>query len=286
LCGGGHRRTAGEFERLALRRPCGPVDHGGMSVVRMCLTVGLLFVLIPSSFVVAQESDTQPPPPPPPPPVKAWTGTGSIGLALTSGNSDALTGQLGFDLTHDRRAGNVLKLKGLHLRGEQDGSPTLNRTTLEFRDEHTFSPRAFAFGQVGYLHDTFKLIDYLVAPTVGVGWKLVETSQTTFNVDTGAGVVWEKNRDGDVRSSGALSAMEKIEHKLTSTSTIRHATTALWKLNNLADGLYTFSAAISTRISQRFSLSVEMVDTFKNRPPTEATKRNDVSLVTALTATY
>jgi hypothetical protein len=28
------------------------------------------------------------------------------------------------------------------------------------------------------------------------------------------------------------------------------------------------------------------VDTFKNRPPTEDTKRNDLSIVTALTATY
>lgn len=257
-----------------------------MSVVRFCLTVGLLFALIPSSFAVAQESDTQPPPPPPPPAVKAWAGSGTIGLALTSGNSDALTGQLGFDLTHDRKTGNVMKLKGLHLRGEQDGSPTLNRTTMEFRDQHTFSPRAFGFGQVGYLHDTFKLIDYLVAPTVGVGWKAIDTERTKFNVDTGAGIVWEKNRDGDARSNGAVSATQRIEHNLTTTATFRQSTTALWKLSNLADGLYTFSAAIGTRISERLSLSVELVDTFKNRPPTEATKRNDVSIVTALTATY
>jgi hypothetical protein len=119
-----------------------------------------------------------------------------------------------------------------------------------------------------------------------MGWKAIDSERTKFNLDAGAGVVWEKNRDAGPRSSGALSATQRLERKLTETSTFRQSTTALWKLNNLADGLYTFSAAIGTRISERLSLSVELVDTFKNRPPTQATKRNDVSIVTALTATY
>jgi putative salt-induced outer membrane protein YdiY len=273
-------------ERLALHLARRPVDHGLMPIVRVCPTIGLLFALMIPSVASAQDSDTQPPPPPPPPAVRAWTGAASVGLALTRGNSDSLTGHAGLDLTHDRKRGNVLKVKGLHLRGEQEGSATLNRTTAEVRDEHTFSPHAFAFGQVGYLHDTFKLIDYLVAPTMGIGWKAVDTDRTKFGIDAGAGVVWEKNPGADARSSGAVSAAEKIEHKLTATATLRHSTTALWKLDDLADGLYTFSGAIATRISERFSLSVEFVDTFKSRPPTEATRRNDLSIVTALTATY
>lgn len=257
-----------------------------MPIVRVSLMVGLLCALTAPPFAAAQESDTKPPAPPPPPPVKPLTATGSIGLALSRGNSESLTGHLGFEATLDRKTGNVFRVKGLHLRGEQDGSATLNRTTFEVRDEHRFSDRVFAFGQVGYLHDTFKLIDYLVAPTIGIGWRAVENPRTTFNLDGGAGVVWEKNRDTEVRTNGAISASEKLEHKLTDTATVRQSTTALWKANNLADGLYTFSAAIATRISARLSLSVELVDTFKNRPPTEATKRNDLSIVTALTATY
>ena len=102
----------------------------------------------------------------------------------------------------------------------------------------------------------------------------------------GLGVVWEKNPDRDVRTSMALTAGERLEHQLTPTSTIKHAATGLWKANDLSDGLYTFSAGLGTKISERLQLSVDLLDTFKNRPPTSATKKNDVALVTAITAKF
>jgi hypothetical protein len=45
------------------------------------------------------------------------------------------------------------------------------------------------------------LIDYLVAPTAGVGYKVVDTAITKFSTDAGLGVVWGKNPDLDVRTS-------------------------------------------------------------------------------------
>jgi hypothetical protein len=50
--------------------------------------------------------------------------------------------------------------------------------------------------------------------------------------------------------------------------------------------LYTFSVGLGTRISEHLQLSVEVLDTFKNQPPTAATKKNDVAFVTAITAKY
>jgi hypothetical protein len=74
--------------------------------------------------------------------------------------------------------------------------------------------------------------------------------------------------------------------QLTPTATLKHATTGLWKANDLSDGLYTFSVGLATRISERLQLSVDVLDTFKNRPPTAATKKNDVALVTAISAKF
>jgi putative salt-induced outer membrane protein YdiY len=161
-----------------------------------------------------------------------------------------------------------------------------NRLSLSFRDQYALTTRAYAFGQIDYLRDTFKLIDYLVAPTAGVGYKLVDTTSTKFSTDAGLGVVWEKNPDLDVRTSMALIAGEKLEHALTATSTLKHAAKGLWKANDLADGLYTFSIGLGTRISEQLQLSVDVLDTFKNRPPTAATKKNDVAVVTAITAKF
>jgi hypothetical protein len=43
---------------------------------------------------------------------------------------------------------------------------------------------------------------------------------------------------------------------------------------------------LGTKMSDQLQLSVDVLDTFKNRPPTAATKKNDVALVTAITAKF
>lgn len=236
--------------------------------------------------VLVNGAFAQPPAAPPEEDPGVWTGSAGAGLALTSGNSDTLNVNVAVDATRDPKTRNVMKWSALYLRGEQSDTLVANRLSLGFRDQYALTPRAYAFGQVDYLRDTFKLIDYLVAPTAGVGYKLVDTDATKFSTDAGAGVVWEKNPDLDLRTSMALIAGEKLQHALTATSTLRHAATGLWKANDLADGLYTISVGLGTRISERLQLSVDVLDTFKNRPPTPATRKNDVAVVTAITAKF
>jgi putative salt-induced outer membrane protein YdiY len=225
----------------------------------------------------------------PAPPVEdpgTWTGSAGAGLSLTSGNSDTLNFNVAFDLTRDPKTRNVMKFKGLYLRGEQDDATTVNRTSLSFRDQYALSTRAFMFGQLDYLRDTFKLIDYLVAPTAGVGYKVIDTEPTKFAVDAGVGVVWEKNPDFDVRTDVALTAGETLVHQLSATASFKHAANALWKADDFADGLYTVSVGVAAQITPRVQLSFDVLDTYKNRPPTPETKKNDIALVTAIVAKF
>ncbi len=215
-----------------------------------------------------------------------WIGTAGAGLALTSGNSDTLNVNLAFDATRDPKTRTVVKFTGFYLRGEQSDELVANRLSLSFRDQYALNARTYAFGQIEYLRDTFKLIDYLVAPTAGVGYKMIDTAETRFSADGGLGVVWEKNPDLDVRTSVALTAGEKLERQLTATTTFKHSATGLWKANDLADGLYTIAVGVGAKISDQLQLSVDLLDTFKNRPPTAATEKNDVAVVTALTAKF
>jgi hypothetical protein len=50
--------------------------------------------------------------------------------------------------------------------------------------------------------------------------------------------------------------------------------------------LITASLGVATRISSRFQLSVDVIDTYKTRPPTTVTNKNDVNIVIAITAKY
>ena len=240
--------------------------------------VAAMWSITPPAFAQAPAA-AEPPPP-------TWTGTASAGVAITSGNSDTMNYNLGFDITRTPKARNVMQSKGLYLRGDQNDEVVVNRTSLGFRDEYLLTGRTFLFGQIDYFRDTFKLIDYLVAPTAGLGYRIIDTEPTKFAIDGGVGSISEKNPDVDLRTSAALTAGEKLQMQLTPTALLKHATTGLWKADDLEDGLYTFSIGLGVQISQRVLLSVDLLDSFKNKPPTPETKKNDVALVTAITTKF
>ena len=207
----------------------------------------------------------------------------SAGLALTSGNSDTSTVNLAYDLTYDPQARNIVKSDGLFLRGETEGELTAHRTGLNIRDEYRLTQRVFVFGQNQYLKDEFKEIEYLLAPTGGIGYKLIDTPETKLAVDGSAGVVWEKNTGiADTSSSGALAASQRLQHALTGNTTLTQTFAGLWKMEDFEDALFTLGVSIAASMSTRTQLKVEALDTYKNKPPLPTIQANDVAVLMAI----
>jgi putative salt-induced outer membrane protein YdiY len=257
------------------------MSEGQTRVGRRLISLTVVFWASLSPLAWAQQPAAPPAEPPP-----TWTGNVGAGLSLTSGNTDTLTYNVAFEVTRDPKTRHVMKWTGLYLRSEQNDVLNADRASLAFRDQYALNSRAFVYGQIDYLRDSFKLIDYLIAPTAGIGYKVIDTATTTFAVDAGAGVVWEKNDDFEVKTSGAVTAGERFTRVLTATTSFKHAATALWKANDFGDGLYTVGAGIAVKINERMALTVDLVDTFKSEPPAPGIGKNDVALVLALTVKY
>ena len=213
---------------------------------------------------------------------KIWTVAASAGLALTHGNKDSSTVNAAYDLAYDPQTRNVVKSDALLIRGKTEGELTASRLGVNVRDEYKLHDGLFVFGQNQYLKDEFKNIDYLLAPTGGVGMRVFDTMQTKLTVDAGAGGVWEKNPGLDVRSSGAVVAGEKLIQTLTATTTLTQSVTALWKTKDWDDSLYTFGVGIAATISMRTPLKVELLDTYKSLPPLPTIQPNDVAVLMAI----
>lgn len=217
----------------------------------------------------------------PPAPPKIWTVTVSAGLALTSGNTDTSSVNAAYDVVYNPQTKNVVKSDGLFLRSTTEGELSAHRTSLNIRDEYSLTPRFFVFGQNQYLKDEFKDIEYLLAPTAGVGYKIFNTAATKLTVDGSAGVVWEKNAGFDVNTSGALAFGEKLAQTLTATTTLTQAFAGLWKTSDFADALYTAGIGVAVAISTHTQLKVEILDTYKNRPPLPTIQKNDIAVLMA-----
>lgn len=214
-------------------------------------------------------------------PVSPLATTASAGLAITSGNRDTSTLNLGYELVYDRKTRNLVKSDGLLLRGKTDGELTTDRLGLNARDEFRLHDRAFTFGQLQYVRDQFKNIQYLVSPAAGVGYRLADSPRTKVSVDAGLGFVREKALSQDVRTSGAVTVSEKLTRQLSSTATFSQSVAVLYKTNNFKDSLYTFGSAVAASVTAHTQLKVELLDTWKNQvAPTF--DRNDVALIVGM----
>jgi putative salt-induced outer membrane protein YdiY len=246
----------------------------GLCRVSTTLTVVLTFA---ATLVQAQPPAVTTPAPPPP-----WTGSVGFGLSLNRGNSATTNLNVSAEATHDPKTVSVWKFKGLYLRGENNDVLAVDRLHLEGRNERTLTERAYAFGQLQFLEDQFKDIDYLVAPSAGLGYKLVVRPMTTFNVDGGLGFKIEKNPGFDRRNDAVVALSDKFEHKLSTAASLTQSFGALWKARDLGDALYTFTAGAAAALTARTQLKLELLDTYSSRPPNPAVKKNDVALLTAL----
>jgi putative salt-induced outer membrane protein YdiY len=242
-----------------------------LSLIRSRVGAVAALACLTSTAAFAQAQPQAPP--------KIWTVALSGGLAMTSGNTDTSNINASYDIVYDPQRKNVVKSDGLFLRGTTEGELSANRTNLNVRDEYRLTPRLFVFGQNQYLRDEFKNIDYLIAPTAGLGYKLADTPTTKLTVDGSVGGVWEKNPGFEVSSSGALALGEKLVQNLTMTTTLTQSFTALWKTNNLDDALLTAGFGIAASMSTHTQLKFEVLDTYKNLPPLPTIQKNDVAVL-------
>lgn len=238
-------------------------------------------VLFVPAFVFAQAPAAAPPPPPP-----GWTGSIGGGLAITRGNSDTSTTNIGADVLRDYGTDLVFKATGLLLKGSNDGTSNLDRSQADARLGYTLSPRLTAFGQTTFARDRFKAIDYLLAPTAGLSYKLVAEERTEWVADGSAGLVVEKNRGLDAATNGALLASEKLTRELGEKSKFTHAATGLWKMDDFEDAFYTFSVGLLTSIAGNFDLKTEFLGTFKNKLTSPGLKKSDQSIVLSVVYKY
>ncbi len=212
-------------------------------------------------------------------PVKAWNGSLSAGLSLTVGNRDTSNFNVAFDLSHDKKRGNVFKADGLYLRGKSEANLTGDQLRLNLRDEITFKGRGFLFGQARYLRDRFKGIDYMIAPAAGIGYKLVQSNGSSVGLSGGVGGVWERDRNAGLSNSVSVTFDQKMSLQVTSNATVTQSFAALWKTEDVTDALYTLNAGLAAGISAHAQLKVEVLSTYKNRPTGTAVRKNDAALL-------
>ena len=233
------------------------------------LVVGVLLI-VASPIVRAQEA-----------PAKLWNSSLGAGLAITSGNTDTQNINVSFGTIWDPKTNRLFKADALYLRGEANDEKQVDKASAIGRYEQTLSDRAFWFGELSYLRDPFKAINYLVSPIAGAGYHVIKTDSRKLTVDGGLGGIVESTDLGR-STSGAIKAGESFEWTISPTSKFTQRLNGLWKADDFSDSYYHFDTGITTTIAARAELKVSYLYDYKNRVATPATEKADSALFAAV----
>lgn len=229
------------------------------------------------SAVIAQEAA---------PPPKPWSGSVGAGLAITSGNTDTQNYNLSLAAKYDPKTRFLFKAEALLLRGSSNGETQVDKAAASARGEYSLSARTFTFGEVSYLRDPFKDIDYLVAPVAGGGYRIIRSETRNLTVDAAAGMQLESSEALGRTSSAAIKAGEDFDWALSPTSKLTQKLTAIWKTKDFDDALYHFDIGLASTLMKRLELKVAYVYDYKNKPPSPTVEKGDSALFAALLFKY
>jgi putative salt-induced outer membrane protein YdiY len=239
----------------------------------------LVLLVLTGAPVFAQDTCPCPEEPPPPPP---WQTKIGFGFAYTTGNTDTQNLNLTFNVVYDPKTKNLLKADGLWIRNETDDELTADRSAFTVRDEYTFSGRTFAFTELGFQQDSFKELDSLWTPGVGIGHHLVDSETLKLTVDASVGGAFEKLFEQERTSDGTFKVGQSLQWKISESAQLTQSAWGLWKFADTSDSYYHFEISLSSSVTGWMEIKLSLVDDYKNKPASEGLKKNDLAVLANL----
>lgn len=169
-----------------------------MNRLRLFLVVTMMVgAMLPAVAVLADDS--------PPPPPQGWSGKASAGYVLSRGTSDTDSANASLDvgdLAGDWK--HLIHVEALY--GRSGEVTSADRWAGLYQANYAFTPRAFVFGALHYVHDEFSGFQYQGDLTTGLGYKLLDTTSDQLTAQAGIGYRRLRPEFLDMDTSGAVIA--------------------------------------------------------------------------------
>jgi len=229
-----------------------------------------------------------------------WSGTLDTGLSLTNGNSSilsfTLSGRATRETDRDKISAYATSIYGRN--GNTSPAQTIaNQTQGGIRVDVNLGPRAFAFGSADFNTNKLQNLDLQNVIAGGVGYHVVKTANTSFDVFGGAAFNQEffaaytlpnpipppatLSFAAVTQRNAELLAGEQFDTKLGGRTTLGESFTIFPNISGPSGYHFNFNSTASTTLRKWLGWQVTFTDLFLSNPPF-GIKRNDLLLSTGL----
>jgi putative salt-induced outer membrane protein len=155
--------------------------------------------------------------------------------------------------------------------------------------DYNLTPQLFVFGKLSFEGDNVANLTLRSTLAGGVGYKVIETKEMTFNVFGGAAYSTDKydvrqtigSRIGTKFSRSSLFLGEESTHQLSASTSFKQRLELYPGLTGDKAKIAKFSAGLAVAMSSTLSLNVGLTDTYNSAPPS-GQKKNDLGIFTGV----
>jgi putative salt-induced outer membrane protein len=223
-----------------------------------------------------------------------WSGLLDTGLNVTRGNSATLAYNLSAKAVRTTTRDKITAY-ATAVYATDDTTPP-ERTTAHairggLRGDFNVSERLFVFGFTDFEYDEFQNLDLRNVLGGGLGYHVIKTKNTTFDVFGGGDYEQEffaadpTFPTGLTRKTGEIVLGEEFDAKLNGRTTVSEKFSLYPNISNTGDYRFQFDATAATKLKSWLSWQVTYSDRYLSNP-LPGLKKNDVLLSTGLRLTF
>lgn len=217
-----------------------------------------------------------------------WAGTGTVGLAGTSGNAKTLTfttGVAAARVTNTDKTSlyfNIIKASAL-VNGKSADTAQAVRGGLSY--DHDVNPRLFVNVFNDYEYDRFQDLNLRFVLGGGLGFHAVKKERSRLDLLGGADFNRSNFSTPLTRKSAELYWGDEYSLKLNAATSLVQSFRMFNDLSNIGDYRMNFDVGASTKLSKWLTWNVSLSDRNLNRPA-PGRKRNDLLYTTGIGITF
>lgn len=230
-----------------------------------------------------------------------WRGSGTASLSYASGNTRSSSLALAADAarqTQDDKLSLYAQALGSRAETTVNGVASTNTTANQWkagaRYDRNMTEAAFGFGGLDFSHDQIQLLSLRSVVSAGVGYHMVKTAETQWDLLGGAsyradqysnpGVVINSRTRTSFNATELLLGEESTS-KLSASTTFKQRLVVSPNMSSDRGMLATFDANLMVAMSETLSLKISLQDRY-NSLSQAPIKKNDVLFLTGINVKF
>ena len=212
-----------------------------------------------------------------------WETSAAVGLTVTKGNSDTVTGT-GNVIAQKKWERAELRLGADVTYGENEGVKSAESYHAFGQYNKLLNERVYGYFRADGLHDDIADVQYRITVGPGAGYYFIKKARTQLSGEAGPSVVFERQGVGET-TYFTLRVAERFEHKFNDKTRLWQSVEWLPQVDDFNNSIINGELGVETQLTEKFSLRLFAQDTYDNEPA-PGRKRNDLKLVAQLACKF